>query len=106
MGRHRTHDASNAMVAFVIELAVRHFTDLVQELPDIALFPIDNGRHKDRVLAADAADLLLLVVGELVLIEVLVLLANLLLLPLCELLEVTGELPVGYFHFLSLGPAD
>ena len=40
---HRTEDAADAMVAHIVQLAVRHLADFVQELPYIRLSPFNDG---------------------------------------------------------------
>ena len=77
--RHWAADTTDAGIALVIKLAMWD-TVLVQELPHVALRPVNDGRDENLVLSADTSYHLLLVLAPLV--------------------EVARELVIAQFHFV------
>ena len=82
---------------------MRHFDYFIEKLPHIPFSPINDRRDKDAVLSIDAPYLLFLIVGELVLIEVLVLLLHLLGRPFLKLVKIAGEFSAGHLYLFSFG---
>ena len=62
---HRAEDTTDAGIALVIKFAM-WYAILVQELPHVALRPVDDGRNEYLVPSTDTGDHLLLVLAPLV----------------------------------------
>ena len=82
---------------------MRNFHDFIQKLPNIVLAPFKNWIKQNLVLAVYTSYLRLLGVAELVLIEVLYLLADTLLLPILKLIHVSRKLMPRHLDFVALG---